>query len=61
MEPEPPPEAYPCNIMFDRRVARGNTYASRVLPAEPGVLVAGGRSGGASSSTGSGSGAKGAR
>eukprot|EP00878_Enallax_costatus_P019311 GHUV01020372.1.p1 GENE.GHUV01020372.1~~GHUV01020372.1.p1 ORF type:complete len:389 (+),score=161.74 GHUV01020372.1:695-1861(+) len=23
------------NIMFDRRVVRGNTYASRILPAEP--------------------------
>jgi len=29
------PELYPSNIMFDRRVVRGNTYAARVLPAEP--------------------------
>ena len=30
--PQPPPEAeyanYPANIMFDRRVVRGNTYAA---------------------------------
>lgn len=25
----------PANIMFDRRVVRGNTYAARLLPAEP--------------------------
>jgi hypothetical protein len=24
----------PANIMFDRRVVRGNTYAARLLPAE---------------------------
>jgi hypothetical protein len=26
--------AYPANIMFDRRVVRGNTYAARILPAD---------------------------
>lgn len=31
-------EAYPSNIMFDRRVVRGSTYAARVLPAEPALL-----------------------
>lgn len=25
----------PANIMFDRRVVRGNTYAAQILPAEP--------------------------
>jgi hypothetical protein len=25
---------YPSNIMFDRRVVRGNTYAARILPAD---------------------------
>ena len=45
-EPEPQPELYPPNIMFDRRVVRGNTYASRVLPAEPAILSgSGGKSG----------------
>lgn len=29
----------PANIMFDRRVVRGNTYASRILPAEPALLL----------------------
>ncbi|KAK9816840.1 hypothetical protein WJX72_005799 [[Myrmecia] bisecta] len=29
---------YPSNLMFDRRVVRGNTYASQVLPAEPPAL-----------------------
>lgn len=33
---------YPSNIMFDRRVVRGNTYAARVLPAEPAILSGGG-------------------
>jgi hypothetical protein len=28
--------------MFDRRVVRGNTYAARVLPAEPAILSGGG-------------------
>lgn len=27
-------DGYPANIMFDRRVVRGNTYAARILPAE---------------------------
>ncbi|KAI8463082.1 MAG: radial spoke protein 3-domain-containing protein [Monoraphidium minutum] len=36
-------EAYAANIMFDRRVVRGNTYASRVLPAEPALLGSGGK------------------
>jgi hypothetical protein len=45
-EPEQPEEAYPSNIMFDRRVVRGNTYASRVLPAEPALLSSGGGGGG---------------
>lgn len=31
-EPGPVP---PANIMFDRRVVRGNTYAARIMPAEP--------------------------
>lgn len=26
--------SYPSNIMFDRRVVRGNTYAARILPAD---------------------------
>ena len=26
---------YPANIMFDRRVVRGNTYAAQILPAIP--------------------------
>lgn len=35
----PPEEAIqPANIMFDRRVVRGNTYAARILPAEPPTL-----------------------
>lgn len=34
-------EVYPTNIMFDRRVVRGNTYAARVLPAEPALLSSG--------------------
>jgi hypothetical protein len=38
---EQPQEIYTLNIMFDRRVVRGNTYASRVLPADP-VLLSGG-------------------
>lgn len=25
---------YPSNIMFDKRVVRGNTYAARILPAD---------------------------
>lgn len=25
----------PANLMFDRRVVRGNTYAARIVPAEP--------------------------
>lgn len=25
---------YPANIMFDKRVVRGNTYAARILPAD---------------------------
>lgn len=29
----------PANIMFDRRVVRGNTYASRILPAEPAIQL----------------------
>lgn len=29
----------PANIMFDRRVVRGNTYASRILPAEPALQL----------------------
>lgn len=29
----------PANIMFDRHVVRGNTYASRILPAEPALLL----------------------
>jgi hypothetical protein len=28
-------EPYPANIMFDRRVIRGNTYAAQILPAAP--------------------------
>jgi hypothetical protein len=32
---EDDPSAIPTNIMFDRRVVRGNTYAARILPAEP--------------------------
>ncbi|KAF6259091.1 radial spoke protein 3-domain-containing protein [Scenedesmus sp. NREL 46B-D3] len=32
---EDDPSAISTNIMFDRRVVRGNTYAARVLPAEP--------------------------
>ncbi len=51
----PPPFLFPCaqyreeeasqtgtvvtNIMFDRRVVRGNTYAARILPAEAGTLT----------------------
>ena len=31
---EPAP-AYPMNIMYDRRVVRGNTYAAQVVPAVP--------------------------
>lgn len=58
-DPEPPAEAYPCNIMYDRRVARGNTYAARVLPAEPGILATRGSGAGArGAAPGSGSGAK---
>jgi hypothetical protein len=34
-----PQEVYTFNIMFDRRVVRGNTYASHVLPAEPALLI----------------------
>lgn len=37
-EDEPPLQAttgLAANIMFDRRVVRGNTYAARILPAEP--------------------------
>ena len=35
--PQPPPETeyYPSNIMFDRRVIRGNTYAAQPIPAAP--------------------------
>ena len=29
------------NIMFDRRVVRGNTYAAQILPAEPLVETTG--------------------
>ncbi|UPR03200.1 flagellar radial spoke protein 3 [Chloropicon primus] len=29
------PGGIPSNIMFDRRVVRGNTYAAQILPAEP--------------------------
>lgn len=29
----------PANIMFDRRVVRGNTYAAQILPAEPPSLT----------------------
>lgn len=29
----------PANIMFDRRVVRGNTYAAQILPAEPPSLA----------------------
>mmetsp|Transcript_19841 Transcript_19841/g.34202 ORF Transcript_19841/g.34202 Transcript_19841/m.34202 type:complete len:529 (+) Transcript_19841:243-1829(+) len=29
--------AYPANIMFDKRVVRGNTYAARILPADMSV------------------------
>ena len=25
---------YPSNIMFDRRIVRGNTYSAQILPAE---------------------------
>lgn len=32
---EDEPAAVPTNIMFDRRVVRGNTYAAHILPAEP--------------------------
>jgi hypothetical protein len=45
------PELFPSNIMFDRRVVRGNTYAARVLPAEPAILGSG-SSGGKGVSTG---------
>eukprot|EP00240_Pyramimonas_obovata_P004660 CAMPEP_0118939370 /NCGR_PEP_ID=MMETSP1169-20130426/28682_1 /TAXON_ID=36882 /ORGANISM="Pyramimonas obovata, Strain CCMP722" /LENGTH=401 /DNA_ID=CAMNT_0006883621 /DNA_START=172 /DNA_END=1373 /DNA_ORIENTATION=+ len=34
-EPEIEEEPYPANIMFDRRVIRGNTYAAQILPAAP--------------------------
>lgn len=34
-EPQPEDEALPANIMFDRRVIRGNTYAAQILPAAP--------------------------
>ncbi|GMH46067.1 hypothetical protein BSKO_14031 [Bryopsis sp. KO-2023] len=29
---------YPANIMFDRRVVRGNTYAAQILAAEPHIV-----------------------
>ena len=29
------PAAYPANIMVNRRVVRGNTYAAQILPSEP--------------------------
>jgi len=32
-EPQPPPGSVPSNIMFDKRVIRGNTYAAQILPA----------------------------
>jgi len=32
---EAEPAAYPANIMVNRRVVRGNTYAAQILPSEP--------------------------
>jgi len=32
-QPEDYDDAYPANIMFDKRVIRGNTYAAQILPA----------------------------
>ena len=32
-QPEEEYGAYPANIMFDKRVIRGNTYAAQILPA----------------------------
>mmetsp|Transcript_42143 Transcript_42143/g.134733 ORF Transcript_42143/g.134733 Transcript_42143/m.134733 type:complete len:458 (-) Transcript_42143:61-1434(-) len=43
-EPEAP--MMPSNIMFDRRVVRGNTYAAQILPAEPLTDSMGGTAGG---------------
>lgn len=36
-EEEGPAVATVTNIMFDKRVVRGNTYAARILPAEAGM------------------------
>jgi hypothetical protein len=47
-------ELLPANIMFDRRIVRGNTYATRLVPGEPGFGV-GVRSGMLGGSSGGGS------
>lgn len=33
-EPQADDVSFPTNIMFDRRIVRGNTYAAQIVPAD---------------------------